>query len=235
MKRWLVRVGVGACLVVASAACGNSTSSGALPESDVQDDSGLAGDAADTADTSDTANSGADGVADGVADAADTASCPGIGGVVCCCAGDVATNLVCEAGEWTCPKGYGKFTGQQCNGSVCGGPCSLPCADVVPSPDVADTVTFVDTAADDVAPHDDADAAEDVAQADIAAADTSAAETLCTSTGGTVYTGQCCSGTGDFPGECAIGGCTCAPQYLSDIHRCDCGMGKCFDPTVGCK
>lgn len=62
----------------------------------------------------------------------------------------------------------------------------------------------------------------------------SALADLCASTGGTVYTGKCCSSASDFPDECGIGGCTCAPQYLKDIQRCDCGAGKCFKQATGC-
>ncbi len=139
------------------------------------------------------------------------AACPSDPGGACCCAGDVAANLTCSAGAWTCPAGYGKYFGDQCNGSKCGGPCSLPCP-----MDAGET----DTSKDDTGPGPDADS--------------SPAATLCTSTGGTVYSGQCCSSANDFPDECGIGGCTCAPQYLKDIHRCNCGAGKCFKTGTGC-
>ena len=72
---------------------------------------------------------------------ADTApDCGQITETTCCCAGDVAEKLLCSAGAWTCPKGFGLFHGDQCNGSKCGGPCSMACPmDVVDTSDVPDT------------------------------------------------------------------------------------------------
>ncbi len=44
----------------------------------------------------------------------------------CCCTGDVAGQILCTAGQWTCSVGS-FYMGEQCNGLPCGGPCSLPC------------------------------------------------------------------------------------------------------------
>lgn len=129
----------------------------------------------------------------------------------CCCDTDMMKDPVCTNGQWTCPSGYTGYPGDQCT-QACG-PCSLPCFDAGPDAGGSDT-TQDDTGGSDAG---------------------SAAEALCTSTGGSVYTGKCCSGAGDFPNECGIGGCTCPPQYLSDIHRCQCPSGQCFDPAKGCQ
>ena len=143
-------------------------------------------------------------------DVIDTGACSGSGGGACCCAGDVAAQLVCQQGVWQCPAGFGKYFGDQCNGSICGGPCSLPCP--------------LDVGAAD-------GGSGDGGSLDIDPSDPAA---LCEATGGTVTTGKCCSGASDFPNECSVGGCTCAPQYLKDILRCVCGGGSCFTPGVGC-
>ena len=60
-------------------------------------------------------------------------------------------------------------------------------------------------------------------------------EAFCLATGGSVVDGQCCSAASDFPGDCAVGGCSCAPQYLKSVKKCQCPLGKCFDPSSGCK
>ena len=143
-----------------------------------------------------------------VPDTTDTGACPSDQGGACCCAGDVAANLTCNAGTWTCPKGYGMFYGDQCNGSKCGGPCSLPCP--------MDTID----SSDDTGPKDDVNPGDPAA--------------LCAATGGEVVTAQCCSSSSDFPDTCGVGGCTCAPQYLKDIQKCNCAVGKCFTPGTGC-
>ena len=57
-------------------------------------------------------------------------------------------------------------------------------------------------------------------------------ESACVNSGGKVETGTCnCSGVADFPNNCAIGGCACAPNpaYEHQIKGCNCGQGKCFD------
>ena len=50
----------------------------------------------------------------------------------------------------------------------------------------------------------------------------------CIDSGGTITTSQCCESVGDFPGDCAIGACGCAPEYSREIKVCNCGEDKCF-------
>lgn len=52
----------------------------------------------------------------------------------------------------------------------------------------------------------------------------------CTDSGGTVSTGLCCIGVGDFPNTCSIGSCGCAPQSSSEVKICSCGPDTCFNP-----
>ena len=54
-------------------------------------------------------------------------------------------------------------------------------------------------------------------------------ERACVDSGGTVSTALCCGSTGDFPDNCAIGACGCAPEYSHQVKFCGCGEGKCFD------
>ncbi len=54
-------------------------------------------------------------------------------------------------------------------------------------------------------------------------------ELSCLSSGGTVSIASCCESTGDFPGDCAIGACGCAPKYSHGVKICDCGKNNCFD------
>ncbi len=198
-------------------ACGTTTSGGGAVADTTGSDLQLAdSDAVGTDAISDVAADVPDGQGtDASLDIADAdAGCPMIPmPLTCCCDGDVTTSLICSAGAWACPQGYGMFTGEQCNGSTCGGPCSLPCA-----PDTVDTSDAHDDAGPDSAGPDSSDPHA----------------ALCTSTGGTVYTGQCCAAASDFPDECLIGACTCAPGYLKEIPRCNCGGGKCFSATTGC-
>jgi hypothetical protein len=57
---------------------------------------------------------------------------------------------------------------------------------------------------------------------------------LCTSTGGTVTTANCCAnGVASFPDTCIIGACGCAPASSVTIMICSCAAG-CFSPGVGC-
>jgi len=51
---------------------------------------------------------------------------------------------------------------------------------------------------------------------------------ICIDSGGTVTTSQCCTSTNDFPDDCAIGACGCAPEYSHEVKVCNCGEGKCF-------
>ncbi len=87
-----------------------------------------------------------------------------------------------------------------------------PDTDVAPDTDVPqDTDPIPDT---DVFPTD---------------TDTSALAAACTSSGGTVSTGFCCTSTSDFPNTCAVGGCGCAPQYSHTIQVCACPANTCWD------
>jgi len=52
---------------------------------------------------------------------------------------------------------------------------------------------------------------------------------ICINSGGTITASQCCESVGDFPGNCAIGACSCAPEYSREIKVCNCGEGKCFN------
>jgi|GEM_PF-2412084 len=54
-------------------------------------------------------------------------------------------------------------------------------------------------------------------------------EQTCLDSGGTISTALCCKSTGDFPDDCAIGACGCAPEYSHQVKVCDCGEGNCFD------
>jgi hypothetical protein len=57
---------------------------------------------------------------------------------------------------------------------------------------------------------------------------------LCTDTGGTIDTGLCCSGAGNFPSSCATGTCGCAPDYSTIVAICYCPATKCYQPGTGC-
>lgn len=50
----------------------------------------------------------------------------------------------------------------------------------------------------------------------------------CLASGGTVTSGLCCIGVGDFPDTCAIGVCGCAPDFSEEALLCDCGPERCF-------
>jgi hypothetical protein len=58
----------------------------------------------------------------------------------------------------------------------------------------------------------------------------------CTSTGGTVETRQCCSGTSYFFDTCntAVGACGCSPSNSVAIQMCSCPSPSCFLPGYGC-
>jgi hypothetical protein len=51
----------------------------------------------------------------------------------------------------------------------------------------------------------------------------------CIDSGGTVGSETCCGQTQDFPNNCAIGACGCAPSSSHQVKTCNCGAGKCFD------
>lgn len=51
----------------------------------------------------------------------------------------------------------------------------------------------------------------------------------CRAAGGTVMSGPCCTGVGDFPNTCNIGPCGCAPQNSETVQLCDCPTNRCFN------
>lgn len=51
----------------------------------------------------------------------------------------------------------------------------------------------------------------------------------CLESGGELKQINCCKSVGDFPDQCEIGACGCAPQRSHQVKVCDCGEGKCFD------
>ena len=57
----------------------------------------------------------------------------------------------------------------------------------------------------------------------------SGAEAGCTSSGGTVSKGLCCTSTSDFPNTCVTGACGCSPANSHEVKTCQCPSGKCFD------
>lgn len=106
--------------------------------------------------------------------------------------------------------------------------------DVVPEHDTADTGGF-DT---DLPPPLDTDGLDsgtapdtDVPDTDVFPTDTdsSALAAACTSSGGTLSTGLCCSSTPDFPNTCAVGACGCAPMYSHAVQICECPQNTCWD------
>lgn len=60
---------------------------------------------------------------------------------------------------------------------------------------------------------------------------TSEKEQACINSGGTVKTSLCCESSGDFPNNCLIGACGCAPTNSHEVKVCECPEGKCFDGT----
>lgn len=53
----------------------------------------------------------------------------------------------------------------------------------------------------------------------------------CTASGGTVSTSTCCGSVSDFPNNCSIGACSCAPSSSHTVMVCTCPSGQCFDGT----
>lgn len=51
----------------------------------------------------------------------------------------------------------------------------------------------------------------------------------CVDSGGTVSTASCCQSAVDFPDNCAIGACGCAPEYSHQVKFCGCPEDKCFN------
>jgi hypothetical protein len=64
--------------------------------------------------------------------------------------------------------------------------------------------------------------------------DATAAAELCTATGGTISSGQCCTSVGDFPSMCLVGACGCPPSGSHTVELCSCPTGTCFSPGTGC-
>lgn len=61
---------------------------------------------------------------------------------------------------------------------------------------------------------------------------------LCTNTGGTIITVECCESAGYLPDTCLPGVCGCQPTgYMAQVCACpDSGSEpSCFDHAVGCK
>ena len=54
-------------------------------------------------------------------------------------------------------------------------------------------------------------------------------EQACINSGGTVGTSMCCKSASDFPNNCLIGACGCAPINSHEVKVCNCPQGKCFD------
>ena len=54
-------------------------------------------------------------------------------------------------------------------------------------------------------------------------------EKKCVDSGGTARTSLCCNSATDFPNQCLIGACGCAPDNGRQVKVCDCGSGKCFN------
>ncbi|MBU0546922.1 hypothetical protein KJ735_01955, partial [Patescibacteria group bacterium] len=54
-------------------------------------------------------------------------------------------------------------------------------------------------------------------------------EQACVISGGTIGTSLCCESAEDFPNNCLIGACGCAPANSHEVKTCDCGPDECFD------
>ncbi len=92
----------------------------------------------------------------------------------------------------------------------------------------AQSDTATDAAAD-VATDTAADAATD-AQSDGATDGGLAA--ACTASGGTVSSSLCCLSSGDFPNNCAVGSCSCAPTASHTVMTCQCPSGRCWNGSA---
>jgi hypothetical protein len=57
---------------------------------------------------------------------------------------------------------------------------------------------------------------------------------LCTSSGGQISSGMCCTSIDDFPDGCVTGACGCSPTSSHSVALCSCPSGKCFSRTIGC-
>ncbi|MCB9738960.1 MAG: hypothetical protein H6747_06810 [Deltaproteobacteria bacterium] len=102
---------------------------------------------------------------------------------VCCCDMDAVTAPICsDTGAWQCPKGFGLFTGSDCDYGACGGPCNSPCFDAGDSGGGGLDAGSEDAGAPDATPPD---------------------------SGSTTDAGpKCCTGSEDCPdGHCISGVC----------------------------
>jgi len=66
----------------------------------------------------------------------------------------------------------------------------------------------------------------------ITLAEISIGEQACIDSGGTVETAMCCLTTSDFPDNCLVGACGCAPENSHEVKICDCGPDKCFNGST---
>ena len=54
----------------------------------------------------------------------------------------------------------------------------------------------------------------------------------CLDSGGTIGSSFCCQSVEDFPSNCVIGACGCAPDFSHNITTCECPPGNCFDGSI---
>lgn len=57
----------------------------------------------------------------------------------------------------------------------------------------------------------------------------SSEQQACLESGGEVKEVSCCVSVGNFPNQCQIGACGCAPENSHQVKVCDCGPDRCFD------
>lgn len=54
-------------------------------------------------------------------------------------------------------------------------------------------------------------------------------EKQCLDSGGKIEISDCCNSSSDFPNNCLIGACGCAPEYSHPVKTCRCPENKCFN------
>jgi hypothetical protein len=59
-------------------------------------------------------------------------------------------------------------------------------------------------------------------------------EGKCFATRGKVISNLCCNSAGDFPDQCLVGACSCAPADSHQVSICLCQPGTCYLPGRGC-
>ena len=59
-------------------------------------------------------------------------------------------------------------------------------------------------------------------------------EAQCLATRGKVDSNLCCNSVGDFPDQCLVGPCGCAPANSHQVRICVCQPGTCYLPGRGC-